>query len=515
MPIGDIPRYHAARKAPDALAISFPGSFLGAGLTWRELESRSNRLARLYRSVGVGKGDKVALALSNGSIIHEAAFAIWKLGAIPTALAPQLPHNELAAVMDLMQPRLLVTESSEVGANLSVPTVRGDADASSFDASPFPSEIAPFWKIMSSGGSTGRPKLIVQDSPSSFDPETQRICSEFRLPPDDVMLNPGPLYHNAPFLFASYALFTGSTVIGMERFDAQEVLRLIETHRVSWVCLVPTMMHRIWSLPRAVRERYDLSSLKTIWHMASACPAWLKEAWINWLGAERIWERYGGTEGFGSTVISGAEWLARRGSVGRVINQTKLKIVAENGALCAPGEVGELYFLPAGGKAPSFYLGAEPRRDAEGYLSLGDLGYRDEEDYVFLVDRRTDLIVRGGANIYPSEIEAALDEHPGVASSIVIGLPCDELGARVHAIIQPKDGSRMDLASVHEFLAAHLAKYKLPETYEVVPVSLRDDAGKARRTGLRTERIEWLSQGRLFKTSSRDLANEKPFFGRG
>jgi bile acid-coenzyme A ligase len=187
-----------------------------------------------------------------------------------------------------------------------------------------------------------------------------------------------------------------------------------------------------------------------------------------------------------------------------------LKIVAENGSICRPGEVGELYFLPAGDKPPSYYLGADPRRDAEGYFSLGDMGYRTEDDYVFLADRRTDLIVRGGANIYPAEIEAVLDEHPTVSSSIVIGLPCEELGGRVHAIVQPKAGSAFDLCSLHEFLLARLVKYKLPESYELLTESLRDDAGKARRVALRMERLEWIKQGKAFKTLARDLFMAAP-----
>jgi bile acid-coenzyme A ligase len=190
----------------------------------------------------------------------------------------------------LMQPRLLVKASHEGGENLPVSIVVGNADAAGHeDSSPMKSEVAPVWKISTSGGSTGRPKLIIHDSASSFDPDTDRIFDEFKMPPDGVVLNPGPLYHNAPFLFSSYGLFTGSTVIGMDRFDAEEALSLIEKYQVNWVCFVPTMMHRIWSLPRETRERYDVSSLKAVWHMASVCPAWLKEAWIDWLGPERIW----------------------------------------------------------------------------------------------------------------------------------------------------------------------------------------------------------------------------------
>ncbi|MDB5576318.1 MAG: AMP-dependent synthetase and ligase [Bradyrhizobium sp.] len=499
MPLGDILRYHAGRKSPDAVALVYPG----ARLTWDELDSQSNQLARLYRSLGVGKGDVVALALENGVNYHIAAFATWKLGATPAALSPKLSNAEFAALIELMKPRLLL---ANLPANLEKPDVqvlRGVADASGFDAAPFPSEVAAHWKISCSGGSTGRPKIIIHDTPALFDPDTPR--KEFLLPRDGVVLNPGPLYHNGPFLFANHGMFTGSTLVGMNRFDAEEALRLIEEHRVNWVCLVPTMMHRIWSLPRETRERYDLSSLETVWHMASACPGWLKEAWIGWLGAGRIWERYGGTEGFGSTIISGAEWLERPGSVGRVLSSTKLKIVGEDGVICAPGEIGELYFRPAGEKPPSFYVGAEPKRDGEGYFSLGDLGHQDEEGYVYIADRRTDLILRGGANIYPAEIEAVLDEHPDVASSVVVGLPDDALGARVHAIIEPK-GTELDLGSVHAFLAKKLVTYKLPESYEIARAAQRDDAGKVRRGALRAERAEWLVLGTPFRILARDLA---------
>jgi bile acid-coenzyme A ligase len=501
MPMGDILRYHAGRKPADALALSYPN----ARFTWRELDASTNRRARLYRSLGVGKGDRVAIALGNGTTFHEAAFAIWKLGATPAALSPHLSPTEFLGLTELIQPRLLVRAASDAAGGLPVPSIAGDADMSGFSDEPFPSEAATVWKISSSGGSTGRPKIIVHDSPPTFDPDTLRIRDEFRLRPDGIVLNPGPLYHNAPFLFSSYGMFTGCTVIGMDRFDPEEALRLVEAQGVNWVCFVPTMMHRIWSLPRATRERYDLSSLETVWHMASVCPTWLKEAWIGWLGADRIWERYGGTEGFGSTIISGPDWLTHRGSVGHVANNATLKIVRDDGTPCGLGEVGELYFRPAGNRPPSYYIGAEPRRDADGFYSMGDLGHQDAEGFIYLADRRTDLIIRGGANIYPAEIEAVLDAHSGVASSIVIGLPDDELGARIHAIVEPRPGSDLDLGSVHAFLSERVVKYKLPESYEILPYSLRDEAGKARRTALRAERIEWIGQDRAFRILAREL----------
>lgn len=501
IPMGDLLRHHTSLKASGTLVLAYPNARFG----WDDLEAATNRRARLYQSLGVGEGDRVAIALGNGTAFHEAAFAVWKLGATPATLSPKLSANEFAALTTLIEPKLLLKQPSEIDAALPVTVVGPDADFSGFSPEPFPSAVAPVWKLSSSGGSTGRPKIIVHDSPAMFDPATTRIRDEFLLQPGAVLLNPGPLYHNAPFLFSSYAIFTGGSVIGMERFDAEEALRLIEQHRVNWVNLVPTMMHRIWSLPEDVRKRYDLTSLGAVWHMASACPAWLKDAWLDWIGPDRLWERYGGTESFGSTVISGPDWLTHRGSVGRVVNNARMKVVREDGTLCAPGEIGELFFRPAAEKPPARYIGAEANRDNEGYYSMGDLGHVDEEGFLYIADRRTDLIVRGGANIYPAEIEAALDAHPDIASAVVIGLPDDELGARVHAIVQAKPEVALDLCAVHDFITTQVAKYKLPESYEIASDALRDEAGKVRRTALRDERIAWLETDRAFKVSARSF----------
>lgn len=192
------------------------------------------------------------------------------------------------------------------------------------------------WKAVTSGGSTGRPKLIVDHADARFGDRLAGICDLAGIPSGGAILNPGPLYHNAPFLFTSLALLCGTRVVGMSRFDAEEALRLIESEKVEWVCMVPTMMHRIWSLPAEVRAKYDLSSLRRVLHLAAPCPPWLKRAWIDWLGADRIVEIYAGTEG-PSTMITGEEWLRKPGSVGRVPRDT-VEILDEAGGLCAPGE---------------------------------------------------------------------------------------------------------------------------------------------------------------------------------
>jgi bile acid-coenzyme A ligase len=239
--------------------------------------------------------------------------------------------------------------------------------------------------------------------------------------------------------------------------------------------------------------------------MAAPCPPWLKQAFIGWLGPERIWELYGGTERYGRCLIRGDEFLTHRGSVGRISGGAKVKAIREDGEDCAVGEVGELYFLPPGGVEPSHYIGAEARRTADGWFSIGDLGHLDAEGYVYLADRRTDLILRGGANIYPAEVEAALDEHPAVASSLVVGLPSEDMGARVHAIVQLKPDAPASLGDIHQFLLRRLTRYKLPESYEISGAPLRDDAGKARRTAVRAERLEWLKAGRPFQLRAADL----------
>jgi bile acid-coenzyme A ligase len=290
------------------------------------------------------------------------------------------------------------------------------------------------------------------------------------------------------------ALFAGCHVIEMGRFDALRALELIDKHRVQWVNFVPTMMHRIWRLPDAQRNAFDLSSLEIVFHMASACPMWLKERWIEWLGPQRIWELYGGTERQGRTVLSGVEWLQHKGSVGKVSPGARLVVLDENGRECPPGEIGEIYFLPDTGRNSTYhYLGAEARTHGE-WESLGDLGHLDADGYLYLSDRRTDLVISGGANIYPAEVEAAIDAHPQVQTSAVIGLPDDDLGQRVHAIVQPAadalDADEDTLrASILDFLATRLVRYKIPRSIEFSTEPMRDDAGKMRRAALRAARL--------------------------
>ncbi len=481
-PLGALPAINAARLGVDAMALKHGANVV----SWGELDRRSTRRAWALKAAGVVKDDLVTIALPNGADFYECTFALWKLGATPHVVSWRLPRRELADILATARPRQLIASDPELvaafeGVDPAVGLVGASEDA-------LPEAIATHWKATSSGGSTGRPKIIVAHSPGAVDPDTPVIG----IPRDGIMLNPGPLYHNAPFSQTHWALFKGSAVVGMTRFEPEEALRLIAENRVAWVNMVPTMMQRIWRLAPEIRDRYDLSSLQNFWHMAAPMPPWLKEAWIDWLGPERIWEFYGGTEGQGATAISGVEWLKHRGSVGRPYNNCAIRILDEAGREVAAGEVGEIFMRPASGPGTTYhYLGADARRADEGFESIGDFGWLDDDGYLYLADRRTDMILVGGANVYPAEVEAALMEHPGVEVAVVVGLPHEDLGAAPHAIVRPLAGweKRLEEADLAAFVGERLARYKTPRSYEFTAERLRDDAGKVRRSQLRDERL--------------------------
>ena len=451
-------------------------------VTWNELDLRTNRLARGLMTAGVKHGDLVTIGLPNSVDFVEACFALWKVGATPQPISYRLPQHEAEAVMDLAETPILIAGDTVQGnkPRYDVPALLALSD----DESAHEDRTAPFYKAPTSGGSTGRPKLILSGGPGVTDPSA---AGAYRTVPDDTMIMPGPLYHNGPFTSGFGGLFKGAHLVILPRFDAEKTLEAVHTHGGTWMYLVPTMMSRIWKLPEEVRAKYDVSTLRTVWHLAAPCPPWLKEAWINWLGAEVIMELYAGTEAQAVTIITGTEWLAHRGSVGKV-TVGEMKAFDANGAELPPGEIGEVFMRRPEGAAPSYhYRGATARTLEGGWESLGDIGYFDEDGYLYLADRRTDMILVGGSNVYPAEIEAALDEHPLVQSSAVIGLPDDEMGNQIHAIIQPREG--LTEQAVRDHLKSMLVTYKQPRTFEFVTENIRDDAGKVRRTQLRDERI--------------------------
>ena len=471
---------HESRTQPHATAVQCAG----ARLSWDELHRRTNRIARALSVRGLQQGDFLTIALPNGIGFVEACYAAWKLGAIPQPVSFRLPRAELDAIVELADSPFVIANTDTQAARTCVTIdalLDGEADERDLE-----DRVSPAWKAPTSGGSTGRPKLIVSGQPAIAAPA---MAEFWRIARSDTVLIPGPLYHNGPFICAFAALQVGAPVVIMPKFDAEETLRAIAGHRASWVYLVPTMMSRISRLPPDVRARHDVSSLKTVWHLAAPCPPWLKEEWIDWLGADAIMELYGGTEGQARTVITGREWLAHRGSVGRVHESGEMKAFDAQGRVLPPGEIGEIYMRRASGVPETYrYLGAEARTLPGGWESLGDIGWFDEDGYLYLADRRTDMILVGGANVYPAEVEAALEEHPRVQSCAVIGLPDDDLGNRIHAIVQPGGAVTEEELSAH--LSERLVSYKRPRSFEMIDEPLRDEAGKVRRAALRAERLE-------------------------
>lgn len=472
-----------AAEQPDAPAVTCGDTAMTRG----ELQSAARRLAREFVELGVQHGDFVTVALPNSVEWFVAYVACWNIGAVPQPVSAKLPARELAAIVDLAGPKVVIGAPG-AATDLLPPTTThlpiGHSSDDRFTDDPLPDATSPAWKAPTSGGSTGRPKLIVSGDPATYDSEAPLPLG---LAAGGCLVMPGPLYHNGPGVWACQALLAGNHVVLLPRFDAEQTLAAIEQHRCDVTYMVPTMMKRVVRLDDEVRHGYDLSSLRVLWHLAEPCPPWLKEAFIDWLGADRIFELYAGTEAQAVTIITGAEWLEHRGSVGRVTSG-EMKICDEDGRELSTGEQGEVW-MRSTRDAPTYeYLGAEAKTLDGGWESLGDIGWFDDDRYLYLGDRVADMILSGGANIYPAEVEAALNEHPGVHSCAVIGLPHDDRGNDVHAIVQADEGDAAQ-DELLQFLSERLAVYKLPRTFEYVTEPLRDDAGKVRRSALRAERL--------------------------
>ncbi|GAA2078783.1 AMP-binding protein [Aeromicrobium halocynthiae] len=412
-------------------------------VTRAELESLGNRLARTWARRGVGVDDLVTILLPNGVDAVLASVAAWKLGATPQPLSPRLPEAERARLLQAARPRLVVDAPVEVA----VP-----------DDGPLPDAVASSWKAPTSSGSTGAPRLLLDPHPSLVDPD--RPVAPF-VPQDVVQLVAGPLSHAAPYVYAMRGLMTGHELVVLPRFDAGEALAAIERHRVGWAMLVPATMARIWRHP--ARAATDVSSLQSVLHLAARCPEPLKRAWIGWLGPERVVEVYAGTEAQGLTSIRGDEWLERPGSVGRPVPGSRFRAVRPDGSECAPGELGELRMQRDGGLS--------------GWHGLGDAGWLDDDGYVFVADRLDDAITTGGVTVHPADVEAVVDSHPAVRSSVAVGRPDPELGERVHVVAE----SDADPEELLAWARARMDPEKAPRTLEVIEEVLRDDTGKVRR----------------------------------
>ncbi|TFV57109.1 AMP-dependent synthetase [Mycobacterium sp. PS03-16] len=468
-----------AAAAPDAPAVTCAGRTL----TRAELDAESNRLARAFAEHGVRQGDYVTVVLPNSIQWVLSVLAAWKLGAVPQPLSARLPDAELAGLLALRPPALLIGRADPGGVTPHLPD--GFTPDPGLSADPLPEAVSPVWKSMASGGSTGRPKLIEAGGDS-------RVPAAIGLPlgaqDDDVNLISVPLSHNTGFTMFAIGLLMGHHLVVMPRFDPHEFLRLVAVHRVTFLATVPTIMQRLLPVYRADPGAWDLSSIRRLWHLAAPCPPAVKRAWIDILGPDAVWELYGGTELQALTFISGGQWLSHPGSVGIVV-AGEMTVLDDDGNPCPPGTVGEVYLRRAPGSAPTYRYIGSTAKSRDGWESLGDLGYFDDEGFLYLNDRRVDMFTVGGRNVYPAEIESALSAHPGVLSCLVVGVPDGDLGQVPHALVQPAPGAGLDEAAVAAFVAERLAGYKVPRTVEFTDQPLRDDAGKARRSAVRDDVI--------------------------
>jgi bile acid-coenzyme A ligase len=467
-----------AELAPDEPAVTCDGRTISRA----ELDRSTNRLARAYAHRGVGVGDYVTIVLPNSIEWIQAAVACWKLGAVPQPLSPRLPDAEFAGILGL-RPRALLVGRDHPGTP-SVPM--GFVPDPALSDDPLPEAVSPCWKSMASGGSTGRPKLIEAGGDGRVPPSFGYALGAQE---GDTTLVPVPLTHNTGFTSATIALLMRNHLVLMSRFHPNEFLRLITEHRPQLITAVPTIMQRALPVYRANPGCYDLSSIRRFWHLGAPCPPAIKEAWMELLAPEKIWELYGGTELQALTIISGDQWLTHRGSVGMVVSG-EMKVLDDDGNPCPPGVVGEIYLRPSPGSAPTYRYVGTTAKTLDGWDSLGDLGHFDADGFLYLSDRRVDMFTVGGRNVYPAEIENALSAHPDVLSCLVVGVPDEDLGQVPYALVHTADGSALDAAGVLGFLRERISAYKVPpapEFIEFVGAPLRDDAGKARRSAVRAD----------------------------
>ncbi len=496
----------AAEEEPDRLALTLPdGREIRAG----ELSASVNRLVHGLRARGVGEGSVVAVLQPNGAPVVELLLAAMQAGWHYTPINVHLRPGEVAHILrdsraDAFFGHERYADVCAAGADeAELPRARRFAVGDVPDAEPFDAVIAgqpdsrPEKRLAGqfmqyTSGTTGRPKAVRRAIPA-FDPD-QMIAmlapnlQRYDIEPggDHVHLVTSPMYHMAPLSFGYFSLHFEHPVVLMDGWDAERALALIERHRVTTTHMVPTQFQRLVRLPADVRARYDVSSLRHVMHAAAPCPIETKRAMLAWWGPV-IYEYYGATEG-GGTMVRAHDWLAHPGTVGRPWPGADVKVFDDEGRECGPGEIGTVFLK----LSMEFEYKDDPektRANRRGnYFTVGDVGELDRDGYLYLRDRKIDMIISGGVNVYPAEIEAVLLGHPDVADAAVFGIPHDDWGEEVRAVIEPAAGARAG-PELEERLLAHcndrLAKYKCPRKVEFRDALPRDPNGKLYKRLLR------------------------------
>ena len=495
------PTYHAACN-PSRAAVIMGGS--GRVVTYGELDAASNRFAQLMRARGVKIGDTIAMCLENTADVFTVAWGAQRAGLVYVAVSGRLAAREIAYILRDSGAKLVVG-SGYTAALLDqvaglVPDIVQlrfgcglEAELAAMPDTPVADERAGCDMLYSSG-TTGSPKgvrMALPDDPAigAVNPLVGLAARAFGIGGDAVYLSPAPLYHAAPLRWSMTVQRLGGTVVVMEKFDPEHALQLIERYKVTDSQWVPTHFVRMLKLPEEVRTRYDTSSLKCAIHAAAPCPVPVKQAMIDWWGPV-VREYYAGTEGNGFTYISSEEWLQRPGSVGRALLGT-IRICDEAGDEVPPRTEGQVFF--EGGTEFTYHNDPDKTRDAtnkHGWTSLGDVGWADGDGYLFLTDRKSFMIISGGMNIYPQEIENVLVMHPKVADVAVIGAPDADMGERVVAVVQPHDMAEAGpelAAELSAWLMPQLSRMKLPRQIDFRAELPREPTGKLFKRLLRDE----------------------------
>jgi len=483
-----------------------------------EIADRAARTAGGLQRLGVKQGDSVCILMRNDIAFIETAYAAMRLGAYAVPVNWHFKPEEINYVLrDSGTPVLIghadmlhqlreaipagvtvlsVPTPPEILANykidpdrLATPDFAVDLESWLEPQRPYEGPALPQpANMIYTSGTTGHPKGVRRNAPT---PEQSAASERMRamiygLKPGARALLPGPLYHSAPNSFGLRAGRLGGALVLMPRFDPEEFLRLIEVEKIDTIFMVPTMFIRLMKLPQDVRSKYDMSSLRHVIHAAAPCPADVKRTVIEWWGPV-IYEFYGSTESGAVTFANSEDALKKPGTVGRISPGAELRFIDDDGKVLPQGEIGEIYSRIADN--PDFTYHNKPDKRAEierdGFITSGDVGYIDEDGYVFICDRKRDMVISGGVNIYPAEIEAALHAVPGVHDCAVFGIPDDEFGEALMAVVEPQTGVTLDIADIRARLKTSLADYKVPKHVEILSQLPREDSGKIFKRRLR------------------------------
>ena len=448
-------------------------------ITFVELDRRSNQVARSLATLGLGQDDRVAVALRNSPEHLYTCFGAWKLGAVPVPMRWDLPDWERSRILEAMSPRLVVDE-----AHLELFTESLDQDDGALE-----DRVSPHGWGVCSGGATGTPKVILIKFPARhFGGSFNHIVERWGpVSEDQRVLIPAPLYHTNGFTCLRNIL-CGKTNVLLEKFDAELLIDVIERQRVTGFIAATPFLQRLLKVEGV--EQRDFSSIEWIQQGAAPLPVWLGRKICELIGPEHFFMSFGASEGLGLVVCRGDEYLQHPGTLGRPMPDEELKILDDDLNELPYGEVGLIFQKNPTGSIAS-YLGKDAKQitvTEDGFSTVGDLGWVDSDGWVYLADRRVDMIVTGGANVFPAEVEAALSEDPGVADVVVIGIPDEEWGHRVHAIVQPAEGAVLDEAYLIAVAKERLAHYKAPKTVEFIETMPRAASMKINRGALVAER---------------------------